>query len=609
MNFYDELLMNRSLAAIIIFMFFFIIYLMYRRYKYREKSLRQEKEDILHIFSQLSNHPVVIFSDTFQVIYANEQIQKIIQRKQVEALDGIADLPLFLIENREMSLREILALYRDKRTKDTLQIANASLVDKNESRPISLRVNGVWRERKIACIGIAVLKLADHTQSSDAHYTNTYTGLPNHHKAMADIGLMAQHHAAADQHFAAAVISIDNFLEIVSIAGYMESLQVISLMAKYLQAVSVKNNFKLYHIARTNFLLILPNIASVRECSDLVEKYKTDCEALLHNNDANFHYTISSGIGIYRGGSTEDLISDAYKALRAAKKQGLGYTMIAETDLEETEKNSPIKYSEVKKALEQEEFSLYYQPIYDTKMGKVTGAEALIRWTHPTKGIIPPGLFLPLVEKTGFMKQLGEFVAKEAIGQLGIWKKLGFRDIQVSINFSLREFETMDYSLILDTLLRKNNISASQLKIEVTENIAMSNVAYSTAQFAKLQKLGIAISLDDFGTGYSSFSMLETFPIDTLKIDKSFVDHMSQNKDRRAIVAAIITMSHALGIKVIAEGIEDEQTVVILKHLGCDYMQGYHLGKPMPVFEFQELIRSDSQVSNTDDIIALSFND
>ena len=597
--------LNYSIAVVILLMVFLACYLMYRRHKHREKSLRQGKEDILHIFSQLSNQPVVIFSDTFQVIYANEQIQKIIRRKQGEALDGIADLPLFLIENREMSLKEILALYRDKRTKDTLQIANASLIDKNENQPISLRVNGIWREREIACIGIAILKSADHTQSSDAHYTNIYTGLPNHHKAMADIGLMAQQHASANQHFAVAIISIDNFLGIISITGYMESLRIIPLMAKYLQAVSTKNNFRLYHIARSDFLLILPNIASVWECSDLVEKYKTDCEALLHGNDANFHYTISSGISIYERGSTEDLINNAYNALLIAKKQGLGYTMAAETDPEGTERSSPIKYSEVKKALEQEEFSLYYQPIYDTKMEKVTGAEALIRWTHPTRGIIPPGLFLPLVEKTGFMKQLGEFVAKEAIGQLGTWKKLGFQDIQVSINLSLREFETMDYSLILYTLLRNNNISASQLKIEVTENVAMNNVAYSTAQFTKLQELGIAVSLDDFGTGYSSFSMLETFTIDTLKIDRSFVQHMAENKNRHAIVAAIITMSHALGIKVIAEGIEDKQTAAMLKGLGCDYMQGYYFGKPMPAFEFQELIRDNGGLSDTNDLIPL----
>ena len=595
---YSILIMIAAIACL-------IFYYLYRHYKLQSKLQLKKEEHILNISSNLADHPMIIFSDTYRVIFANHQIQKFIKAKQGDALEEILPLPLFFIEKEEKSLVDLLDFYKEKAVDEILRISNVTLKNQKEEYRISLRISAAEGKKHVKYIGITILETTEHLEHSKPYYQNSTTGLPNHNKAMEDIGFMAYRYTSSNKRFAVAVISVDNFLEIISIVGYRESLQVVSLIARYLQAVSAKSHLKLYHATSNNFLLILPDIYTIQECNILVEKYKTDCEALLHSNNAQLHYTISSGISIYPDNDIKNLVNSAYKALLLAKKQGLGYTMVAASDQQSGEANAPVKFSEIKRALEQEEFSLYYQPIYDTQKEQITAAEALIRWMHPTKGIIPPGLFLPLVEKTGFMKHLGEFVAKKAIEQLAIWKKLGFREIQVSINLSLREFETMDYPLILDTLLHNNRINTSQLKVEVTENIAMTNKEYSAKQFAKLKKLGIAISLDDFGTGYSSFSMLESFPIDTLKIDKSFVEHMSKSKERRTIVSAMITMSHALGIKVIAEGIEDKQTAVILKHLGCDYMQGYYFGKPMAVFEFQELIRSDKQVSNFDDIIAI----
>ena len=582
-----------------------VLTLLYFNQKRQARLLHQNKENIFAISSRLIDYPIIIFSDTHEVIYANKQIQKFIKATQGESLDAISKPPIFIIDEEEKSLIDLLGIYKERATDDTLYLTNVSISNQEGRKPVSLRLSGADAGKGAIYIGVAIFDASEHLELSKIYYQNTVTGLPNHNKAMADIGLMAHQYASSSKRFAVAVISIDNFLEIISTIGYKESLHTVSLIARYLQTVSIKNNLKLYHVTSNNFLLLLPHIQSIQECSLLVEKYKTDCEALLHNNNTQLHYTISSGIGIYPDNGIENLINSAYKALLLAKRQGLGYTMIAQADKQNTTTESPIKYNEIKRALEQREFMLYYQPIYHAKKETVVGAEALIRWKHPVKGIVPPGLFLPLIEKTGFMKHLGEYVAKEVIEQLAIWKKLGFQEIQVSINLSLREFETMDYPSLLDTLLHNNLINTSQLKVEVTENIAMVNEKYSAKQFAKLKKLGIGISLDDFGTGYSSFSMLEAFPIETLKIDRSFVGDMPKNKDHRTIVKAMIAMAHSLGIKVIAEGIEDQKTAEILKALECDYMQGYHLGRPMPVFEFQELIRSNDQVSNFDDIIAL----
>jgi EAL domain-containing protein (putative c-di-GMP-specific phosphodiesterase class I) len=379
----------------------------------------------------------------------------------------------------------------------------------------------------------------------------------------------------------------------------------VSTIGKYLQKVSHQSNLQLYHMTSNNFLLLIPDIATAEDGRKLVDRYKADCEQLLHNKNTSLQFTISSGISFYPDNHIEHLINSAYHALSLATEQGLGYTVIAAADQVKKKEPRRIEYSEIKKALELEQFTLYYQPIYKGSSHTVVSAEALIRWEHPTKGVIPPGQFLPLIEKTGFMKSMSEYVTREAVRQLATWNSLGFRKIQLAINLSIREFEAEDYPRLLSTLLEKNKVDTSQFKVEITENIAMTNEIYSTAQFTELKKLGIGISLDDFGTGYSSFSMLESFPIDTVKIDRGFVTDMAQNKDHYTIVKSMIAMTHALGMKVIAEGIENKVTLTALQELGCDYMQGYYLGKPMPAFEFQELIRSDRQVPEADEIIML----
>lgn len=580
---------------------FFVLYLNQKKIT----MLHRNRENIFTIISRLANHPVMIISSNHQIIYTNKQMQKYIEATTGDSLNTVDKLPLFLIEREEKGFVDLIDAHQKETLDDIRYIANAIIKYHDNKKPVSLRLSSVSIDRKSIYTGIAIFDTSEQLELSRIHYQNTATGLPNHNQAMIDIGLVAHDYALTKKRFAVAVFSIDNILEIISILGHKDSLHMISLVAKYLQTISVQNNLKLYHMTENNFLLVFPSVQTTQRVKQRVEKYKTDCEALLYNTNAQLQYTLSSGISIYPDNGIGNLLNSAFGALSLAKKQGLGYTIVAQSDHEASGANASIQYSEIKEALEKREFSLHYQPIFDAKKEMVVAAEALIRWIHPTKGMISPGSFLPLVENTSFMKQLGEYVAREAITQLSTWKNLGFREIQVSINLSLREFESMDYFKILDALLDEHQIETSQLKVEVTENIAMHNEKYSIVQFQKLNKLGIGISLDDFGTGYSSFSILGAFPIDTLKIDQSFVKDLSENKDHQTIVKAMIAMAHSLDIKVIAEGIEDQHAAKILKKINCDYMQGYHLGRPIPAFEFQELIRSAEQISNSDDIIAL----
>ena len=587
-------------------LFALIIMVLLSLYQAKKISKLVEKNrKLLDISSYLIDHPVMIISDQFQIICANTLMHKYMQVMRGDSLRDTATLPFLCIKDEWKSLSHILEMYREESVDNILFIADAFIRTKERDRPVNIRITGTNSKDKIEYFGFAIFDISDSLKLSKIHYQNTASGLPNHNKAIADIGLVASNISSPKQKFAVSVIRIDNFLEIISAIGYDEALSTVSLIAKYLQKVSLQNKLHLYHLTRNDFLLILPNIHSIHETRLLVDKYKDNCEQLLHNQNTNLHFTLSAGISIFPDNSIGNLINSAYKALLFAHKQGLGYTIVADPDRRRKKADPAIEYREIKNALESEQFCLYYQPIYNVSTRRIAAAEALIRWNHPVKGLITPFHFLPLVEKTGFMKSLSEYVARDAIKQLATWNALGFKKVQVSINLSMREFEAGNYHKMLETLLKKSKVDASQLKVEITENIAMANEEYSLMQLTKLQEIGIQISLDDFGTGYSSFSMLESFPITTLKIDKSFVMDMIQNKDHYAIVKAMIAMTHALDIKVIAEGIENKQTAALLEELECDYLQGYYFGKPMPTFEFQELIRSEQQKLNTGDILEL----
>jgi len=592
-----------DLTVVFIVIAFVIIALLYLYQLSKTASLLERKKKLLEISSDLTDHAVIVFSNHYKVISVNEHVQQFLQISKGDSLEKIAAKPFIRIEEKWISLKELLDLYTHRATHDILYLTDVYIKTETKNKPVNIHISSSDITRKIHYFGLAIFDITDKLELSKIYYQNTITGLPNHNKAIADIGLMANKMLSSKQKFAVAVISIDNFLEIISAIGYNQSLSLISTIAHYLQESSVKNDLHLYHMTNYNFLLIIPDAQNKKKTIALVDRYKVDCEHLLHTKNTNLHFTISAGISIYPENTIEDLLNRAYQALLLANKQGLGYTVIAESDQAISTETTPIEYSEIKQALESDQFVLYYQPIYDTLNHTISSAEALIRWIHPAKGIITPDQFLPLIEKTGFMKSLSEYVSIKTIKQIATWKKLGFREIQVSINLSMREFELTDYHMFLDTLLKKHNVAASQLKVEITENIAMANETYSKVQFTKLKNLGIDISLDDFGTGYSSFSMLESFPIDTVKIDKSFILDMTKNNDHYTIVKAMIAMTHALGIKVIAEGIEDKRTALSLKELECDYMQGYHFGRPMPTFEFQELIRSNRQLSKSDDIM------
>lgn len=242
-------------------------------------------------------------------------------------------------------------------------------------------------------------------------------------------------------------------------------------------------------------------------------------------------------------------------------------------------------------ALRREEFQVYYQPQVSLTTGKIVGAEALVRWKHPEKGLIPPTEFIPVAEETGFIIPLGEWILQTACQHLKSWQNDGFSGLRVAVNLSPRQFHQPELSTRVAEILEKIGLEPNSLELELTESLMIEDTESAIATLTQLKKLGVSISIDDFGTGYSSLSYLTQYPFDTLKIDRSFIRNITDGSRNAAIVKAIIEMAHSLCLEVIAEGVETESEQDFIRRYKCDYMQGYLFSRPLPATDFEQLLK------------------
>jgi EAL domain-containing protein (putative c-di-GMP-specific phosphodiesterase class I) len=246
--------------------------------------------------------------------------------------------------------------------------------------------------------------------------------------------------------------------------------------------------------------------------------------------------------------------------------------------------------TELRRALELEQLELHYQPKVDIASGRVRSAEALIRWRHPTRGLVTPGVFIPLAEETGLIVPIGEWVLRRACRQLRTWIDSGMRPVRVAVNLSAKQFRQADLAAVVKSALSESNLEPGYLELELTESAVMHDAEKSAATLQVLSTMGVHISIDDFGTGYSSLSYLRRFPLDKLKIDRSFIRDLMMNPDDVSIVRAIISLAHSLRLRVVAEGVETAEQLEFLRNLGCDQYQGFFCSPAVPAEAFADLI-------------------
>jgi diguanylate cyclase len=284
--------------------------------------------------------------------------------------------------------------------------------------------------------------------------------------------------------------------------------------------------------------------------------------------------------------STADtLLKNADTAMYYSKDNGrAGYHFYSVYMNERSARKLSLE-SELRRAVERGEFELYYQPKLDTHTRTPVGLEALIRWAHPTRGLLLPSEFIPLAEETGLIIPMGEWVLRTACEQIITWQAEGTDPLPVAVNLSCVQFRQKDLLQTISQILKGSCVDPRFLELEITESTVMQNDEEAGKTLRGLASLGVRLSIDDFGTGYSSLSLLKRFTLDTLKIDRSFVKDLSHDPDDRAIILAIIGMAHTLGLRVVAEGVDTEEQVAFLKEQGCDELQGFLFSVPLPAEE------------------------
>jgi polar amino acid transport system substrate-binding protein len=543
---------------------------------------------------------IIILSDAGEIVFFNTAFQRLLKLKPAFNKDDLVHAKVFKLKSSEQINIETLVskfLYR-KNEESEFSIGADLIIDNNET-PIRIFLSSFPVNNKGKTVNYMIIDIGDLTHdlvASQRKQKNMVSNLPNQYKMIEDMGILIARMQDQNRTFALILLSLDNSSTLIATFGHLKAETLLNRLSEGLKQSAKEMNCTLYHVQSNDFMMIASDVHMADEIIKIVKAVEKNTNSILDFTNTRMRLTFSTGVSFFPkcGSSTDILIDNTYKAMTEAKKKGDGFLVFAR-DLHSTKsaKHELEVFNEMHDAIANNEFVLFYQPIVDIQKDQITGAEALIRWRHPVRGLIPPIEFIPIAEKTGFIIELGKFIIEEAIRQQKRWETFNFNPIQVSINLSLREIETADIVTYIADMLKKYQINPSLAKFEITENLAMSNAEKAKSEFMSLKRLGVELSLDDFGTGYSSFAYLKDFSLDTLKIDRIFISDLVRNKDHQQIVKAMIMLGHNLDLTVTAEGVEDKKTYDLLKEYGCDFVQGYLIAKPLPVFEFQELIRNE----------------
>ena len=425
---------------------------------------------------------------------------------------------------------------------------------------------------------------------------DSLTGLPNRALFLERLE-QALNRAKADSvyQFAVLFLDCDRFKVVNDSLGHLVGDELLIAVARRLEA-SLSQKDTLSRLGGDEFAILLTDIQDFNYTTFVADGI---LESLSFPFQLQGHEVfISASIGIALGNSTvhqpEHLLRDADTAMYRAKALGKGQYHIFAPAMHDAALQLLHLESNLRKAINQQEFIVHYQPIIDLSDGKIAGFEALVRWQHPQYGMISPQSFIPIAEETSLIIPIDRWVLQQACHQLRLWQKEKLTDypLFISVNLSARQFAQLDLIDRIDQILTETQLNPECLKLEITESAIMDNVNFAAVILQKLRERSIGLSIDDFGTGYSSLSYMHSFPVSSLKIDRSFVQRLDGNPENLGLIPAIISIAKTMGMSAIAEGIETTQQLNQLKTLGCDFGQGYLFSKPVEAQRATELIGS-----------------
>ena len=393
------------------------------------------------------------------------------------------------------------------------------------------------------------------------------------------------------------LIDLDRFKFVNDSMGHKAGDVLLMTVAARLRS-ALRDTDTVARLSGDEFVVILTEHVDQKLSVDIVQRLMDSVAQPVMLGSKEFFVTCSIGVAVYPtdGAPADSLIEHADIAMYRAKKLGRNNFQFYTPAMNEDAMERVRIESALRNALERDEFVLHYQPQVDLASGEIVGMEALIRWQHPEMGMVAPNRFIGVAEETGLIVQIGAWVMRAACQQNQDWQDAGLGKLRVAVNLSARQFGAANLIADIRSVLAETGLAPNCLEIELTESLFMSDVTLAVELLHAMKALGINLSIDDFGTGYSSLSYLSRFPIDVLKIDRSFVAEITRDSNDAAIVASIIALAHNLKLAVIAEGVETEEQLDYLRRHGCDEMQGYYFSRPLPAVEFEQLVRQQRRL-------------
>lgn len=448
---------------------------------------------------------------------------------------------------------------------------------------------------------ISEKKQAEENVSKLAYF-DVLTGLPNSRQLDEKIKDTISYAKIYDKKFAVMFIDITNFKKINNTLGHKTGDAMLKQIAERLTVIAATDNI-VSRLSGDKFVVVYKDMNNEEDVAWFAENITNVLKPPFNFNDHEFFIEVNIGISIYPddADNMHTLKRNADTAMYCAKKSPDLRYLFHTKDMNEKALRNLILEADLRKAINKNQLSLHFQPLVNINTGNIMGFEALLRWSHPVSGAVSPAEFIPIAEENGLIVPIGEWVLKHAVLQCKEWHERGYHNIYVAVNVSINQLQQRNFVERVRQILFETELDPVHLRIEITESVYMQHIDTILETLVSLKRMGIRLSLDDFGTGYSSLNYLNKLPINTLKIDKSFIKHMDSNRDYAILIKAIIEMAHSLNLDVVAEGVETYEELKVLREHQCDKIQGYLFSRPIPPENVDDILSVKRNLYNLED--------
>ncbi|RZO10746.1 EAL domain-containing protein [Pseudomonas moorei] len=564
-----------------------------------EKELRQADDRTRNLLDTVG-HAILGIDLDGRCVFGNAACRRLFNIREGQSLTNILVDEYLHIPSGECATRlteKILAIVADGEElhcNEDLRIA-----DRSEVMWMDIRAYPSLSDGELVGAIVTLQDISEHKKAiqciSFMAYHDALTGLPNRRQIQEHVERTIVKHSMGVGGFSLLYLDVDNFKIINDSLGHVAGDAVLCMLAERLKQIEGVDSVA--RLGGDEFLIMVPS-SSLIPLKELIPKLSARVREPWSVEGCLVEMELSIGVAKYpnHGDSFNDLFKAADIALNQAKKNGRNHHFMYNEEMGGLAIKRLQLQMELRGALQNEELEIYYQPQIELTTGDIVGAEALLRWCHPQRGMIPPSEFIPEAEASGLILPIGNWILRTVCNQAVAWQRMGLGRRVVAVNCSAVQFKQGDFVNDVAQALADSGLEPALLELELTESILIEDTERMIATVRKLKAMGVKLSIDDFGTGYSSMAYLKHLAVDKLKIDRSFIRYLAENPDDRVIVQAMVTLAHNLKLQVVAEGVETEAALRILVSQGCDEVQGYFFSRPLPVIDFETFISNRDKV-------------